>query len=141
MLVDPGKSADHRTIPDLDVTRDARALRQDDPVSDLAVMSHVHLAHYQAVRANPGRGGCRSPVHGCSLPDDRPRAHPQFRRAAVVAQVLRIPADHRHRPDFDSRIQSRHPVHNRMGVETDTAPDDHRAVHHRIRPDAGRIID
>jgi hypothetical protein len=28
-----------------------------------------------------------------------------------------------------------------MGMKTDTAPDDHRAIHHHIRPDASRIID
>ena len=96
-LRDAGQAADERVVLDRHVARELRAVDDDDVIGELAVVADVRVGHDEVVVADARDAAAfrRADVDADELADPIVRADRERRvRAAVVAQVLRRPAEH-----------------------------------------------
>ena len=150
-LRDAGEAADERVVLDRHVARELRAVDDDDVIGELAVMADVRVGHDEVVIADARDAAALrgTDVDADELADPIVRADRERRvRAAVVAQVLRRPAEHgavldavvgadRHAPvaTADPRVR----LDDGTGADIDLALDDAVRADLRIGGDRGAL--
>src|SRR5690606_808337 len=138
ILLDRGEAAEDRVLPDLDMTAKRGVVDEHDAVADYAIMGDMRGDHHEAIGTDPRLAAAarRAPVDRRVLADDAIRADHHRGRLALVAGVLRRPADRGERVELASGADGRVAAHHDMGVDDDIVLENHVALDDGIGPDA-----